>query len=223
MKGLKHLFAYLKSTATLGLCGSVHAANVDPIFHQVSQEDDPDCKDIHKFWEFYVDTDFACNPDRQNKRRSQIGYVAVIKTGERRTPVCWGSKTSSVAFAHADIGEAHADISSGAAEVYGTANATFEFLNLQYVVEEMGMKFPKPFKLHIDNEAAKVFVEGTAFKTKLKHIDCRQFWVQTLRDKNICKPIKVASADNLADLFTKILPPTTFERLRNMIMYDIMK
>ena len=155
--------------------------------------------------------------------RTSVSYARTLVRTSVRSVRSHYAKTSSVAFAHADIGEAHADISSGAAEVYGTANATFEFLNLQYVVEEMGMKFPKPFKLQIDNEAAKVFVEGTAFKTKLKHIDCRQFWVQTLRDKNICKPIKVASADNLADLFTKILPPTTFERLRDMIMYDIMK
>ena len=56
---------------------------------------------------------------------------------EGSAPVLWGSKVSSVAFAHPDIGEAHADISSGAAEVYAAANATFEFLHLSYVIDEM--------------------------------------------------------------------------------------
>ena len=62
-------------------------------------------------WEFYCDSDFARNGEEQNKRRSQNGFIATLNGA----PVLWGSKVSSVAFAHQDIGEAHADISSGAA------------------------------------------------------------------------------------------------------------
>ena len=82
------------------------------------------------------------------------------------------------------------------------------------------MDFPLPFALQMDNAAAKIFAEGSAFKTKLKHIDCRQEWVKTLRDRNICVPVHVTSKNNLADLFTKILPVHDFQRLRDRIMYD---
>ena len=56
------------------------------------------------------------------------------------------------------------------------------------------------------------------YTPKLKHIDCRQEWVKMIRNKKILLPTHVDSADNLADLFTKILDKGTFERLRDQIM-----
>ena len=65
-----------------------------------------------------MDSDFAGNSEVQNKRRSQIGIIAL----QNNFPVFWSFKVSSVAFADADIGEAHADTSCGAAEVYAAGN-----------------------------------------------------------------------------------------------------
>ena len=84
----------------------------------------------------------------------------------------------------------------------------------------MGIKFPKPFKLQMDNDAARSFANDTVFKSKLKHIDNRQEWVKILRDKEICTPVRVDSRDNLADIFTKILTVEVFERLRDHLMHD---
>ena len=137
---------------------------------------------------------------------------------ENEAPVDWASKVSSVAFAHPLIGEAHADISSGAAEVYAAANATFEILHLSYITDEMGLGFQLPIQLQMDNSTAEVFTNDTAYKSKLKHIDVRQEWVKTLRDKNILCPVHVDTSDNLADLFTKILPKGDFQRLRDSMM-----
>ena len=134
----------------------------------------------------------------------------------------WGSKVSSVCFAHPDIGEAHADVSSGAAEVYAAGNATFDFLNLSYVIDEIGnIAFPKPIVLEMDNTTAECFVNNTAFKSKLKHIDVRQKWVKMLRDKSILIPKHVGTLDNLADLFTKVLSKETFLRLRSQLMCSL--
>ena len=71
--------------------------------------------------------------------------------------------------------------------------------------------------MEMDNEAARIFCSGNAQRTKLKHIDCRQHWVRTLRDKGIMNA-HVPTGENLADLFTKILPPVTFLRLRDLLM-----
>jgi hypothetical protein len=168
-------------------------------------------------WEFYVDSDFAGNCEAQNKRRSQIGIVAL----HNGFCVFWSSKVSSVAFADALIGEAHADTSSGAAEVYAAGNCTYDFLFLSHVAEEMGFDFPKPFKIQMDNTAAESFAKGTAFKSKLKHIDCRLEWVRLLRDRNVCTPVHVDTKVNLADLFTKILSIEVFEGLRSKVMYEL--
>lgn len=168
-------------------------------------------------WEFYVDSDFAGNSEIQNRRRSQIGIVAL----QNEFCVFWSSKVSSVAFADVDIGEAHPDTSSGAAEVYAAGNCTYDFLYLAHVASEMNLDFPRPFKIQMDNSAAECFAKGTAFKSKLKHIDCRQEWVKVLRDRNICTPIHVDTKDNLADMFTKILSEKDFVRLRSKLMYEL--
>jgi hypothetical protein len=166
-------------------------------------------------WTFYCDSDYASNTEPQNARKSQNGCIAL----QGSAPVMWGSKVSSVAFAHPEIGEAHADVSSGAAEVYAAANATFDFLNLSYIVEEIhNVDFPKPIELQMDNTTAETFANNTAFKSKLKHIDCRQHWVKVLRNKSILVPKHVNTKDNLADIFTKILNIHDFQRLFSRMM-----
>ena len=114
--------------------------------------------------------------------------------------------------------EAHADMSSTATEVYAAGNAACEMLYHGYVAKEHGNPIPKPMTLQIDNTACIAFVNNSSFKTTLKHIDCRQEWVRALRDKQQIIPQWVQTADNLADLFTKILPAPTFIRLRDLIM-----
>ena len=59
---------------------------------------------------------------------------------------------------------------------------------------------------------------GKALKTKMEHIDCRQHWVRCLRDRGICTLAHVDTKENLADLFTKILEPATFEGLRDQVL-----
>jgi hypothetical protein len=72
--------------------------------------------------------------------------------------------------------------------------------------------------LGIDNTAAIAFANNSCFKSNLKHIDCRQEWVHMLRDKAIIKPFYVKTTENLADIFTKILPVRIFQYLRDKIM-----
>ena len=78
--------------------------------------------------------------------------------------------------------------------------------------------FKLPAILRMDNAAAEVFTNNTANKTRLKHIDCRQEWVKMLRNKSLVKPMHVPSEDNLADIFTKILPPDVHARLAKTLL-----
>ena len=133
-------------------------------------------------WRFYTDSDHAGNAEDQNRRRNQNGLVVTLNGA----PVKWVSKATSVTFASPKIGEAHADMSSATAEIYAAGNGTLDIMALSYVVEEIGMEFPWPFKLEMDNDACRIFCLASAQKTKLKHIDCRQEWVRTLRDRSPC-------------------------------------
>ena len=206
---VKRIFQYLQGTKTRCLSAPLNEPDVDPT--TINLRDNPARAED---WKFYCDSDFAGNTEPQNKRRSQNGYIAIHNTA----PVFWASKASSVCFAHPKIGEAHADMSSGAAEVYAAGNATLDFLHISYVSDEVGLGFHLPFKLEMDNDAARAFADDTVIKTKLKHIDTRQDWVRILRDKSICTPTYVPTKLNVADVFTKILGGDDFERLVHMMM-----
>ena len=54
----------------------------------------------------------------------------------------------------------------------------------------------------------------------MRHIDCRQLWVRALRNRKLCKLVKVGTEENLSDMFTKILDlgPIRFEQLRDRMM-----
>jgi hypothetical protein len=56
-------------------------------------------------------------------------------------------------------------------------------------------------------------------RSKLRHIDARQAWVEALRDQTIVELVKVDTKSNIADLNSKLLDQVTFERLRECIMF----
>ena len=156
-------------------------------------------------------------------------------------PIAWGSKASAVKFdkpqtmnpkaraivdmvaggtpvCNSDMDDLHPDMSSSAAEIYASSIALAEFLHLTYVNEELTFGKVKPFHILVDNSTAIAFAKCATKCSKLRHIDCRQRWVQALRDRTICDLIKVGTDDNLSDIFTKILGPSKFESLRDRMM-----
>ena len=160
-----------------------------------------------------------------------------------KVPMAWGSKTTAVRLdltspvvegscpsfgkpdaaggfprCHPDIEDLHPDVSSGAAEIYAASVALNEILHLSYIVDEMGSPMGKPIVIRIDNTAAIAFANGRVRRSKLKHIDVRQEWVQALRDHSVVKTEYVNTKENLADFFTKILDNDTFVRLRDEMM-----
>jgi hypothetical protein len=184
-------------------------------------------------WSFYSDSDMAGNPELACKRRSQLGYIGLV--GE--APIIWSSKCTSVQFAahnvpagfawgrpvvaHPDIADNHADVSSAAAEIYAMGTATMDVLALSYVCSEAGIQFPRTFVLQVDNAAAQAFASQTTYsgRSRLRHVDARQEWVQALRDSKLVKAVHVDTTENLSDLFTKALDLGTFIRFRKQLMH----
>ena len=119
---------------------------------------------------------------------------------------------------HLDIQGLHPDVSSGAAEIYAASVALNEILHLSYIADEMGMPMELPLQLHVDNSTAIAFSKGRVRRSKLKHIDVRQAWVDVLRDSSIVKLEYVNTKANLSDFFTKILDYETFARLRGEML-----
>ena len=191
--------------------------------------------DPEKGWEFYSDSDQAGNAELVNKRKSHLSWLAL----RYKAPVSWGSKSTTVTFdeRYADFTESgrnyrglkiptcnslmkelHADISSASCEIYAASIALNEILHLGYVTEELGLPFHWPIELKVDNATAIHFSLGSTRRSKLRHIDSRQAWVEALRDQSIVVLTKVDTKVNLADLNSKLLEWDTFERLRDSIL-----
>ena len=184
-------------------------------------------------WSFFSDSDMAGNPEVVCKRRSQLGYIGLV--GE--APIVWSSKCTTVQFAahnvpagftwgrpivaHPGIADNHADVSSAAAEIYAMGNATMDILGLSYVCSEAGISFPRTFVLQVDNAAAQAYASQTTYsgKSRLRHVDARQEWVQALRDSKIVQAVHVDTTENLSDMFTKALDLATFIRFRKQLMH----
>ena len=84
-------------------------------------------------------------------------------------------------------------MSFAAVEIFSVGNTTLDIMAILYMVEEMGMTFPIPFALEMDNSAARIFCLGSVHKTKLKHINCCQEWVRCLWDRKIMTPVHQGS------------------------------
>jgi hypothetical protein len=80
-------------------------------------------------------------------------------------------------------------------------------LHVKFVAQELGIKVTDRINLQVD---AISFSNGGG--VRMKHIDARLEWVQSLRDKNVVRLIKVDGFDNEADMYTKILTPPEFKR-----------
>ena len=165
-------------------------------------------------WRFFTDSDLASDRSVQNKGKSRSGYICLANG----FPICYKSKTTSVAMCHPSMVENHADVSSAAAEIYASGNSCMEFLHLSYCVSEMGKSFPRPFVLEMDNKSAEVFCKNTAANSKLRHIDQRMYWVQALRDSELMVPRHIHTKLNVADMFTKALTGHAFRSLRDAFL-----
>ena len=186
-------------------------------------------------WVAYSDADHAGNSELQNKRKSQTCFI--IMNG--CAPISWGSKASAVQMHRGDggtveartgiapvansrISDMHPDLSSAAAEIYAAAIAAYEILYISYVCREAGIPYPEaPIPLLIDNTTCIAFAKNSVSRSKLKHIDCAQQWVLTLRDSKLLKPTYVHTDSQLADLGTKILSAPRFQKLRDQLLFQV--
>ena len=171
--------------------------------------------------------------DSDRNGRCQLGYVAL----NNGCPIVWSSKVTSVQFAelngavgyawgapvvaHPDIADNHADVSSAAAEIYAAGTATMDLLGLSYVASEAGIPFPNVITLQVDNAACEAYANQTRYsgRSRLRHIDARQCWVQCLRDSRLVRTTHVPSAENLSDWLTKPLKLAVFLPMRARMMH----
>lgn len=140
----------------------------------------------------YVDADWA---NDQGDRRSTTGYVISLANG----PISWKSKKQTLT--------AH---SSNDAEYIALNEVSKEVLHFQGLLRELGLTqfVESPAIIFIDNQGAKSRAESKPTKTKAdrsKYIEIKYHLVKDEISRGKLKLEYVESANNLADILTKVL------------------
>jgi hypothetical protein len=152
-------------------------------------------KNLHAF----ADSDWAAD---KNTRKSQSGYVFLTNG-----PIDWSSKKQS-----------SVSLSSSEAEVMAFCSATQQAMWFRSILAEIGLPRHEPTPIYEDNSGAIELVTNSVVSKRLKHVDIRLCFVNDAIEKRIVIPIKVATANNLADLFTKALPRIRFNELATSLV-----
>jgi hypothetical protein len=146
-------------------------------------------------FQVYADSDWGGCLD---SRRSVTGYCIYIG----HALVSWKSKKQSVVSR-----------SSAEAEYRALAQSTCELQWILHLFHELQISVPLPVPLFCDNRSAVYLVENPVFHERTKHIELGCHFIRDQFQARCIKPLPIPSASQLADLFTKALPPASFHLL----------
>lgn len=147
----------------------------------------------------YSDADFGS--DTQT-RKSTTGYIFKMSNG----PITWCSQRQQSVC-----------LSTTEAEYVAASQATKEAIWLHQLLTEIKEPTQLPVKLYVDNQSAIKLIRNPEFHKRTKHIDIKYHFVREKYDEGRINPIYVPSEEQLADILTKPLPKSTFQRLRGDI------
>lgn len=153
-----------------------------------------------KALEGFADAGYLSAPERG---RSQSGYVFLM--GD--SPISWSSKLQPTVATSSN----HAELTA----LYDTTKEAIWIRNLSTDICKLAALHidNKPTPIYEDNDAARHQMSAGYIKTEnTKHLSPKIFYSAEQVEQGQIKIEKVTSAENLADIFTKTLPPSVHWR-----------
>uniref|UniRef100_A0A2N9F943 Integrase catalytic domain-containing protein n=1 Tax=Fagus sylvatica TaxID=28930 RepID=A0A2N9F943_FAGSY len=143
----------------------------------------------------YSDADWVGDP---TDRRSTTGYCFLL--GD--SLISWHSKKQSVVAR-----------SNTEAEYRALADTTAELLWLRWLLQDLGIDCSTAVPIHCDNRSAIQIAHNNVFHERTKHIEIDCHFVRHHLLQGTLQLHSVSSQDQLADIFTKPMPPGRFRDL----------
>ena len=150
----------------------------------------------------YADADYAGCTD---SRKSTTGYVFFLDA----SIITWASNLQPVTAT-----------SSTYAEYIALATASQECMHLRELLKELGVRVDGPTTIKEDNQGTIFLAENPTFHKRSKHIDVRFHYIRECIENGNVHVTYCATTEMVADLLTKPLPPATFEKLREVLMFQ---
>ncbi len=149
--------------------------------------------------EAYVDSDYAGDT---HERKSTSGYVVMLGGGA----IQWKSKLQDTV-----------SLSSSEAEYKALSTCAAEISYLKRVLSDVGF-IQNTVKMYEDNIGAMKLAESWESTRRTKHIDIRFHNIREMIENEEITLKHIKSKDQPADILTKNLPVTTFEKHKRFLM-----
>ncbi len=147
----------------------------------------------------YVDSDYA---NDMETRRSVTGYVIMLGNG----PIQWKSQLQKTVR-----------LSSSEAEYKALSECAKEVMFLKRILEDLGVE-ERTVAIYEDNVGAMNIAENNMASKRTKHIDVRYHHIRELVEKGEIEIRHLSTEKQPADMFTKNLPRTIFEKHKRFVM-----
>jgi len=104
------------------------------------------------------------------------------------------------------------------AEIIAASSAANEIIHFRGLAFDLRLNQLQPTECDIDNSSCINIAEDYASSNRTRHIARRHMRVREATHRGIMRVRLVASADNIADFFTKVLEKFLFQKHRRVIM-----
>jgi hypothetical protein len=185
-----HLLAYLKGTKRRGIQYRFNA-NLIPFL--------------------FADADDGSD----ETRKTIVGFLAIIAGG----PIMWKSAlTTSYSFSTCESEIRSVNATSETVKLAVQLKKLYAELSEKGVlnisnIELFRIYIAHPIEIMEDNKAVILWSEAKTGTAKLKHLERNLYWIREKVRDNTIKLIHCKTEDQIADAFTKPLPPGQFESL----------
>ena len=151
----------------------------------------------------YVDAAWSNAP----KSRSRFGYLVCIFG----CPVMWCTKLTTMVC-----------LSTAESEYIAATQAVKSAIWLTNMLAEFQNTRPHPIDVYEDNQACIRMVTNPVVSARNRHFCMRMWWLRQHVEDGLVLFHHVSTDNQLADIFTKVLPSPTFVLLRDRIMSGLL-
>ena len=147
----------------------------------------------------YVDAGYG----NEHGHRSRRGHVVLLAN----CLVIWSTRATSMVCQ-----------STSEAEFTAANECVKDILWVRGLLKELGFHQRSASLVREDNQATIAMINNHLVSARNRHFCIRMSWLREQAAAGSVKFVYVASRDNLADVFTKILPQPQFQRFRDMLV-----